>query len=401
MLRPSRTSPPGLSRALVAACRVLLLLLLLGAAASCDYPGAVSPGPARTCGERPVKCDRQLAEKIGRLALRDLGYGEILRLAYEEGLIRFVKRPRKTAARAVDGSLIAQVEDQTRRRGDLDPAPVKRVPPAQAKLPHERVEDDTEEVAVFTEEAVQRGVVRGTPEKAAAGVLLVPTMEELGLLGAGAEAGGGLVAAEAAAGAAASSAALVTAGLVVIGVIAVAVVVDIATDGAVSDALWDVLERAAGPKLGPRPAPIPTFGPVATPQPQPQPGPRPSATEGPSPPLPRCAVEREEHRGENALANRCADAVPGNQTGYGARVMGVSYDAYQEVEKTLWEIKAHHYSSYSDFLKKVDRDEILRQLEGKKAVAEMCGFKFVVGVIDKDLAKLLNDEGYEVSFLEC
>src|SRR5690242_17466567 len=92
MLRTHRPSAPGLSRALFAACKWILVLWCLGAAASCDYPGAAHPDPAhlsgsaRGCGARPVECDRELAEEIGRRAVHDLGYAEILRLAYEARL---------------------------------------------------------------------------------------------------------------------------------------------------------------------------------------------------------------------------------------------------------------------------------------------------------------------------
>src|SRR5690349_264151 len=155
MLRTNRPSPSRLSRALFAVCKWILVLSCLGAAASCDYPGAVSPRPAhvsgsaRGCGARPVECDRELAEEIGRRAVHDLGYAEILRLAYEARLIRFVKRPGRTAAQAGDGNLMGQVVAPRERAGELDPAPLKRAPPTPVKRRDERaVAEEMAEVAV-------------------------------------------------------------------------------------------------------------------------------------------------------------------------------------------------------------------------------------------------------------
>ena len=108
------------------------------------------------------------------------------------------------------------------------------------------------------------------------------------------------------------------------------------------------------------------------------------------PPLPRDPPDRDRarcepilvpHRGGDAAHNECADRVPPNRyPGHDVLVAGKHFDALQVGARVLWEIKTDQFDTYSDFL----RDQVIRaqakQLDEERAIAEACGYHFIVGV---------------------
>jgi len=178
---------------------------------------------------------------------------------------------------------------------------------------------------------------------------------------------------------------------IVVGAVIVTGVV--AVGFAIKEAL-DAHELSGGrPEV--RPAPETRPEPETTPAPwEPLPKQRPKPEpKGPDfPPLgPIETLERERrrkcepipvpHRGGNNDHDKCADRIQNNSfPGWDVLVNGKQFDAIQLTTRTLWEVKTDDFDIHSPhsqiFFARVKLPEIRRE----KALAEACGYKFVVGV---------------------
>ncbi len=121
--------------------------------------------------------------------------------------------------------------------------------------------------------------------------------------------------------------------------------------------------------------------PEASPSPE-----RSGSNRGPSDPLtsersPGCEPIPVPHRGGDDPHNECADRFPPNRyPGMDVLVNGKRFDALQVGVRVLWEIKTDRFDTYTDFL----QDQVIRnhlpELLEERAIAEACGYGFVVGV---------------------
>ena len=96
---------------------------------------------------------------------------------------------------------------------------------------------------------------------------------------------------------------------------------------------------------------------------------------------PECRPTPVPHRGGNVPHNACADLLSQNSfPGWDVLVNGKQFDALQLTTRTLWDVKTDNFDKHSPrsrrFLAEVKYPEIKRE----KALAEACGYKFVVGV---------------------
>ncbi|NOK14619.1 DUF6310 domain-containing protein [Corallococcus exercitus] len=118
--------------------------------------------------------------------------------------------------------------------------------------------------------------------------------------------------------------------------------------------------------------------------------PKPAGQDWP-PPMPPVLVDRTgrascepvpvPHAGEDDPHNECADKFPPNRyPGMDVLVGGVRFDALQVGVRVLWEIKTHQFDSYNAYIRKKEIEKELKQLEKERAVADACGYDFIVGV---------------------
>ncbi|RKH82934.1 hypothetical protein D7Y21_27440 [Corallococcus sp. AB045] len=109
------------------------------------------------------------------------------------------------------------------------------------------------------------------------------------------------------------------------------------------------------------------------------------------PPVPPVPVDRTRrascepvpvpHAGEDNAHNECADKFPPNRyPGNDVLVNGKRFDALQVGVRVLWEIKTHQFDTYSDFLRDRVIEEQVEELQKDRAIAEACGYDFIVGV---------------------
>ena len=96
---------------------------------------------------------------------------------------------------------------------------------------------------------------------------------------------------------------------------------------------------------------------------------------------PECRPIPVPHRGGNVPHNDCADKVPNNSfPGWDVLVNGKRFDALQLAMRTLWDAKTDDFEKQpprsQDFFVKMKLPEIKRE----RALAEACGYGFVIGV---------------------
>ncbi|WPB75602.1 DUF6310 domain-containing protein [Archangium violaceum] len=96
---------------------------------------------------------------------------------------------------------------------------------------------------------------------------------------------------------------------------------------------------------------------------------------------PKCQPIPVPHLGGNDPHNECADKIPNNSfPGWDVLVNGKNFDALQLATRTLWDVKTDAFDKQpprsQSFFARVKLPEIQRE----KRLAEMCGYRFVVGV---------------------
>ncbi|WP_342747708.1 DUF6310 domain-containing protein [Melittangium boletus] len=96
---------------------------------------------------------------------------------------------------------------------------------------------------------------------------------------------------------------------------------------------------------------------------------------------PECMPVPVPHRGGNNEHNKCADRIPYNSfSGWDVLVNGKQFDALQLATRTLWDVKTDDFEKQpprsQDFIVKVKLPELRRE----RALAEACGYDFVIGV---------------------
>ncbi|QAT86491.1 hypothetical protein EJ065_4949 [Corallococcus coralloides] len=170
--------------------------------------------------------------------------------------------------------------------------------------------------------------------------------------------------------------------VIVLGVVVVAVAIKEALD---AYELRHLYPEEAGTSRG---AKVASRDAVAKPKPKLEPEP---AGQGRQPPVPPVPVDRTRrascepvpvpHAGEDDAHNACADTFPPNRyPGHDVLVNGKRFDALQVGARLLWEIKTHQFDTYSDFLRDRVIEEQLEELQKDRAIAEACGYDFIVGV---------------------
>lgn len=106
----------------------------------------------------------------------------------------------------------------------------------------------------------------------------------------------------------------------------------------------------------------------------------------PAPPVserrrPECEPRPVPHLGGDDLHNWCADIVPPNYyPGKDVLVDGKRFDALQVGAPVLWEIKTDRFDTYAPFLQDQVVIKQVPELLRERAIAEACGYGFVVGV---------------------
>ncbi|RKH55644.1 DUF6310 domain-containing protein [Corallococcus llansteffanensis] len=175
---------------------------------------------------------------------------------------------------------------------------------------------------------------------------------------------------------------IVVGAVIVLGVVVVAVAIKEALDAyELRHAYPEEAGASRGTKAAPREA-------VAKRKPKLEPEPAGQDWQPPMPPVPldragraSCEPVPVPHAGEDDPHNECADNFPPNRyPGMDVLVGGVRFDALQVGVRVLWEIKTHQFDSYNTYIRKKEIEKELKQLEKERAVADACGYDFVVGV---------------------
>jgi hypothetical protein len=79
--------------------------------------------------------------------------------------------------------------------------------------------------------------------------------------------------------------------------------------------------------------------------------------------------------------NKCADRIQNNSfPGWDVLVNGKQFDALQLATRTLWEVKTDDFDIHSPHSQRFFARIKLPEIKREKALAEACGYKFVVGV---------------------
>jgi len=96
---------------------------------------------------------------------------------------------------------------------------------------------------------------------------------------------------------------------------------------------------------------------------------------------PECEPVPVPHAGGDDPHNECADKFPPNRyPGKDVLVNGKRFDALQVGVRVLWEIKTDRFDTYTDFVQERAIRKEYRLLQEERAIAEACGYGFVVGV---------------------
>jgi hypothetical protein len=178
---------------------------------------------------------------------------------------------------------------------------------------------------------------------------------------------------------------------IVVGAVIVAGVVVVGF--AIKEALDAYALKRGRPQARPAPEtrPMPDTKPAPQePSPKQRPKPEPKGPDFP-PPGPIETSERERrrrcepvpvpHRGGNDDHNRCADRIQNNSfPGLDVLVNGKQFDALQLATRTLWEVKTDDFDIHSPHSQRFFARVKLPEIKREKALAEACGYKFVVGV---------------------
>ena len=129
--------------------------------------------------------------------------------------------------------------------------------------------------------------------------------------------------------------------------------------------------------------------PRASQEPEANPTPDRSSANRRDPPAPVTAERRRSecepipvpHAGGDAPHNECADKYPPNRyPGKDVLVDGKRFDALQVGVRVLWEIKTDRFDTYDDFVQEQAIRKEYPLLQEERAIAEACGYGFVVGV---------------------
>ncbi|HZH78164.1 MAG TPA: DUF6310 domain-containing protein [Archangium sp.] len=96
---------------------------------------------------------------------------------------------------------------------------------------------------------------------------------------------------------------------------------------------------------------------------------------------PECKPVPVPHMGGHDPHNNCADLMPNNSfLGWDVLVNGKAFDALQLATRTLWDVKTDDFEKQpprsQDFFVRVKLPELKRE----RALAEACGYDFVIGV---------------------
>ncbi len=88
--------------------------------------------------------------------------------------------------------------------------------------------------------------------------------------------------------------------------------------------------------------------------------------------------------------NKCADKFPPNRyPGMDVSVGGTRFDALQVGVRVLWEIKTHQFDKYNAFVRRMEIQKELKQIERERDIAVACGYDFIVGVSTQEHQKAL------------
>lgn len=171
--------------------------------------------------------------------------------------------------------------------------------------------------------------------------------------------------------------------VVVIGALVVAVAIKEALDAYELKGSWPA-EEVAEPRIKP-------VLPASSEHRDPKPAPSPQDVFPPAPPesleyerRPECRPIPGPPRGGNDPHNQCANDVRGNAfRGLNVLVNGKYFDALVPATRTLWEVKTDDFEKQplrsQDFFVKVKLPELRRE----QALANACGYDFVIGVRSK------------------
>jgi len=93
---------------------------------------------------------------------------------------------------------------------------------------------------------------------------------------------------------------------------------------------------------------------------------------------------------KDAPHNECADTFPPNRyPSMDVSVGGIRFDALQVGVRVLWEIKTHQFDKYNAFVRRMEIQKELKQIERERDIAVACGYEFVVGVSTQEHQKAL------------
>lgn len=107
---------------------------------------------------------------------------------------------------------------------------------------------------------------------------------------------------------------------------------------------------------------------------------------------PECTPKRVPPKGGHPLHDQCADNVPRNAfRGSNVLVNGKAFDALQPAERMLWEVKATAIETYNSFIQKAELDKQVTEGRRERALAEACGYGFVIGVRTEAHRKMLKE----------
>lgn len=110
------------------------------------------------------------------------------------------------------------------------------------------------------------------------------------------------------------------------------------------------------------------------------------------------------HRGGDDPHNECADRVPPNRyPGKDVLVNGKRFDALQVGARVLWEIKTDRFDTFNEFVQQQAIRKQLPDLREERAIAEACGYGFVIGVSTeaRRVALLQQDGRFDIVVTGC
>jgi len=181
-----------------------------------------------------------------------------------------------------------------------------------------------------------------------------------------------------------ASPAVVTGAVVVIGAVVVA--------AAIQEGIHEYQRNASRERAKLKTQPTPAKEPLANQTPKPKGSPTGDffPVPDPNPRRPECEAIPVPRASKDDPHNECADKFPPSRyPGMDVSVGGIRFDALQVGVRVLWEIKTHQFDKYDAFVRRMEIQKELKQIERERDIAVACGYEFVVGVSTREHQKAL------------